>query len=157
MALDTSQFEKTLQNKLNTTSDPKEMLLLSKSVESIIPTVTLSSIKQEGVNQQKKLKDEMDKGVVLVDGNNNITKLDRFKHPDFDYLTGRGNNGENTIRKAWDKGVVKFTHGGNSSSYYNGTWNYKNMYECECGADDVTKGFKIKVPPFYRYYCFIIT
>lgn len=76
----------------------------------------------------------------------NVRDTERFRVDPYDYLSGRGNNGTATVRRAWDQSKIWFTHGGNNSSYHNGTWNYKNMYECDCSHNDVNKGFRIKVP-----------
>lgn len=48
MAIDTSTFEGALQTKLDAVTDPKEMLLLGKALESTVGSIAVSDITTEG-------------------------------------------------------------------------------------------------------------
>jgi hypothetical protein len=51
MAINFTTFEGTLQTKLDAVTDPKEMLLLGKAVESTVANITISDIQTEGTTQ----------------------------------------------------------------------------------------------------------
>jgi len=51
MAVNTSTFESTLQTKLDNVTDPKEMLLLGKALESTVGSIAVSDIQDEGTTQ----------------------------------------------------------------------------------------------------------
>ena len=51
MAINTNTFETTLQGKLDNVTDPKEMLLLGKALESTVGSIAVSDIQDEGTTQ----------------------------------------------------------------------------------------------------------
>jgi len=51
MAINTNTFETTLQGKLDNVTDPKEMLLLGKALESTVGSIAVSDIQTEGTTQ----------------------------------------------------------------------------------------------------------
>jgi len=55
MAIDFTDFENTLQTKLDAVTDPKEMLLLGKAVESTIGSITLSDLQNFGDSNYARL------------------------------------------------------------------------------------------------------
>ena len=55
MAINTSTFEGTLQNKLNSTTDAKEMLLLGKAYESVVGGIAVSDIEDAGTVQVNRI------------------------------------------------------------------------------------------------------
>lgn len=51
MAIDTTTFESRLQAKFDSTTDPKEMLLLGKALESTVGSIAVSNVQSEGDTQ----------------------------------------------------------------------------------------------------------
>jgi len=55
MAINTSTFEGTLQNKFNSVTDVKEMLLLGKAYESVVGGIAVSDIEDAGTVQVNRI------------------------------------------------------------------------------------------------------
>jgi hypothetical protein len=77
MAIDFTQFKATLQTKLDSVTDEKEMLLLGKAIESTIDNITLSDIQTEGTTQVTNVTDEGDTQVarVISEGDTQVTNV----------------------------------------------------------------------------------
>jgi len=77
MAIDFTQFEATIQTKLDAVTDEKEMLLLGKAIESTIDNITLSDIQTEGTTQVTNVTDEGDTQVarVISEGDTQVTNV----------------------------------------------------------------------------------
>ena len=67
MAIDFTQFEATIQTKLDAVTDEKEMLLLGKAIESTIDNITLSDLQNEGSTQINN---------VIAEGNTQVTRVE---------------------------------------------------------------------------------
>jgi len=77
MAIDFTQFKATLQTKLDSVTDEKEMLLLGKAIESTIDNITLSDLQNEGSTQVTNVTDEGDTQVARVtsEGDTQVTNV----------------------------------------------------------------------------------
>lgn len=71
--LDFTSLTSTLQTKIDTTTDPKELLLVGKAIESTIGSATVSDIQAEGQVQIQAIQDA---GGTYLQVSNNLSDLD---------------------------------------------------------------------------------
>lgn len=67
MALDFTAFQNAIQTKLNSTTDPKEMLLLGKAIEATVGATALSDVQAEGATQVAAVQAEATTQIGLVE------------------------------------------------------------------------------------------
>jgi len=103
MAIDFTQFEATIQTKLDAVTDEKEMLLLGKAIESTIDNITLSEIQTEGATQV---------GNITSEGTTQVTNVT--------------NEGDTQVARVISEGDTQVTNVQNAGSDYlpkdNGTF-----------------------------------
>lgn len=149
MTINMSSFESNLQTKLDNTTDPKEMLLLGKALESTIGGMTINDINDAGENKLA----EIDNVVATTPFNLQTQRIfpnDRERVFPYDYSSDYRGQNKHTMTHMWDSGKISSNAGGviNTTSHMGGNkeWNYKSMLQLGWGRSSWLYGAKITVP-----------